>query len=155
MVVSSTSSSSAPLSYELLDENAVVFGDDEIVKYDTNALQPHPASSSITIATSPRSLLLDSWWCPPPSLAATPSTPPSLLSVPAPRHFPLTSPSSVLSTTNDLKRIYALDFSSTQSLVVGGGHGGYVNVWSLSEPTLPEHQVSEDGKDARDEWCWR
>ena len=127
-----------PMDYEDPDENAVVFGDDEIVKYDTSL--PTQLAESTQPTASPSSLVLDSWWCPPPISSLSSSIPPSLHSVPLPPHFPVTSTSTALSPTMDLKRLYTVDFSTRHGLVAGGGHGGYVNVWSLEEVRRDEER---------------
>ena len=40
-------------------------------------------------------------------------------------------------------------------LVTSSPLAGYVNVWSLEQATPASQQISEDGKDAKNEWCWR
>lgn len=53
--------------------------------------------------------------------------------MPKPSHFPEKAESSVLLPGVNLKRLYALDFCSGNRLIVGGGHGGYCDVWGLEE----------------------
>ncbi|GMH62835.1 hypothetical protein TrLO_g1069 [Triparma laevis f. longispina] len=122
-----------PIVVEDVNENCVVYGEEDIEKYET---------ADVGKGRKTKCEIGD-WWS-----LATPinsDSAPCLFSVPKPSHFPEKAESSVLLPGVNLKRLYALDFCSGNRLI--GWSWRASNKWLSSAyflplPTLPLHLLT-------------
>ncbi|GMH91182.1 hypothetical protein TrST_g1726 [Triparma strigata] len=136
-------SSAVVFEEEEVDENHIVFNDDNIEKYELSSETPKPSNDEGKANNNNK---IDDWWFFKEECGGVPS----LASVRKPGHFPKDAKTSVLLPSVNLKRVYTLGFERERKVIVGGGHGGYVDVWGLEEGG-----GEGEGKESKDGWSWR